>query len=182
MHYQIVSARPQDLAWLPAIEIAAAALLIGHAPTAVLIETTSEQEFKNAQCEGRLWVALADDRPVGFVQVKVLAHTAAYLKEIDVHPDHGRRGLGARLVAVACEWAADSDYADICLTTFRDLPWNAPFYASNGFEVMSANELSAELQLIVADETRRELDPVRRVVMRRTLHRSASRKTTTTIK
>jgi GNAT superfamily N-acetyltransferase len=178
MHYQITNARPQDLAWLPKIEIAAAALLIGHAPTSVLDETTSEQEFINAQREGRLWVALADDRPVGFVQVEVLGHTAAYLKEIDVHPSHGRRGLGAKLVAAACEWAAAAGYADICLTTFRDLPWNAPFYASNGFTVMPADELSVALQAIVADETRRGLDPVRRVVMRRILHHTIPNKTT----
>lgn len=168
-HYKILRARPQELRWLAEIEIAAAAMLVGHAPESVLNETTSEQEFKAAQSEGRLWVALMDDLPVGFVHVELLAHSEAHLKEIDVHPDHGRRGLGTRLVEVACEWATNAGYADITLTTFRDVRWNMPFYASRGFEVMPPNELSAELLLIVADETRRGLDPARRVVMRRTL-------------
>lgn len=169
-HYKIRGARSQDLSYLPAIEIAAAALLAGHAPESVLSEATSEQDFKDAQSEGRLWVALADNQPVGFVHVELLGDGEAHLKEIDVHPNHGRRGLGTRLVTVACKWAAGSGYPDITLTTFRDVPWNRPFYAGMGFEIIASNELSAELLLIMADETRRGLDPKRRVAMRRILH------------
>ena len=165
--YKIVCARPQDLPFLPAIERAAATLLSGHAPESVLRETTSEQEFRAAQAEGRLWVALAGDTPVGFAQVEVLGPTAAHIEEIDVHPDHGRRGLGRRLVTAACEWAAHAGYPDVTLTTFRDVPWNMPFYAQLGFEVVPSPELGTELALVVQDETRRGLDPARRVVMRR---------------
>jgi len=45
--YKIVCARPQDLHLLPAIELAAAALLKGHAPESVLCETTNnaDQEY-----------------------------------------------------------------------------------------------------------------------------------------
>jgi len=167
--YKIVDARPQDLGVLPAIEIAAATLLYGHAPSSVLDATTSEQEFKDAQAEGRLWIALADDVPVGFAQVELLGLQHAHLKEIDVHPDHGRRGLGKRLVTAVCEWAVRSGHQDITLTTFRDVPFNMPFYARLGFEEVATNELSAELIPIVADETRRGLDLHRRVVMRRRL-------------
>src|SRR5215471_13053482 len=95
--YTITAARPKDLAALPAIELAAAKLLHGHAPEAVLNETTSHEVLKAAQNLGHLWVALADDVPVGFAHVEVLEPMAAHLEEIDVHPDHGRRGLGARL-------------------------------------------------------------------------------------
>jgi len=180
--YKIASARPQDLSALPNIELAAAVLLAGHAPDSVLNEVTSEQAFKEAQSEGRLWVALADDQPVGFVHVELLAHDEAHLKEIDVHPDHGRRGLGTRLVATACEWAADGGFADITLTTFRDVPWNMPFYARMGFEVVPTGKLSPALLLIVADETRRGLDPARRVVMRRSLREHTNARITQTSK
>jgi GNAT superfamily N-acetyltransferase len=165
--YKIVDARPQDLHLLPAIELAAAALLKGHAPESVLSETTSEQEFAQAQAEGRLWVALAGDIPVGFAHAELLGSHEAHLKEIDVHPDHGRRGLGTRLVMTVCEWAARCGYPEVTLTTFRDVPWNMPFYARLEFEVVPVNELSPQLMPIVADETRRGLDPARRVVMRR---------------
>jgi len=167
--YDIACARPQDLHLLPAIELAAAALLKGHAPESVLSETTNEQDFREAQAEGRLWVVLTREIPIGFAHVEVLGPHGVHLKEIDVHPDHGRRGLGTRLVVTVCEWAARSGYPEVTLTTFRDVPWNMPFYAGLGFEVVPTSELSAELVHVVAAETRRGLDPARRVVMRRRL-------------
>ena len=167
--YEITIARPQDLSRLPAIELAAAALLAGHAPAAVLNETTSEQELTKAQAEARLWVALVNNQPVGFAQVELLEEHHAHLKEIDVHPDHGRRGIGTRLVETVCEWAARSGYADITLTTFRDVRWNMPFYASLGFEAIPASALSPALLRIMANEIQRGLDPSRRVAMKRSL-------------
>ena len=165
--YSTVVARPHDLRFLPAIELAAAALLTGHAPASVLAETTAEEDFRHARAEGRLWVALAADIPVGFAHAEILPSGEAHLKEIDVHPDHGRRGLGTRLVRVVCEWAAASGCPAVTLTTFRHLPWNMPFYARLGFEEVPRSELSDELLAVVADETSRGLDPARRVVMRR---------------
>ena len=119
-----------------------------------------------AQAEGRLWVVLADNVPVGFALAEMLGPHEVHLKEIDVHPDHGRRGFGTRLVVTLCEWATRFGHPEVTLTTFRDVPWNMTFYAGLGFKVVPTNELSAELVAIVADETRRGLDPARRVVMR----------------
>jgi GNAT superfamily N-acetyltransferase len=165
--YTITLARSRDLALLPAIELAAARLLAGHAPSSVLLETTNRQELTDAQRLGLLWVALADDVPIGFAHVEVLEPAAAHLEEIDVHPDHGRRGLGRKLVLSVCDWAAAAGYRSITLTTFRDVPWDMPFYGRLGFEVMHPEDLSPALRWIVDDETRRGLDPARRVVMRR---------------
>jgi GNAT superfamily N-acetyltransferase len=152
---------------LPAIELAAATLLAGHAPAAVLAETTSQADLENAQQRGHLWVALADSVPVGFAHIEVLAPGIAHLEEVDVHPEHGRRGLGKRLVLAACQWAATNGYSWVTLTTFRDAPWNMPFYARLGFQEIPPEELIAALLSIVDDETRRGLDPNRRVAMRR---------------
>ena len=66
-----------------------------------------------------------------------------------------------------CAWAATAGYRAVTLTTFRDVPFNMPFYARLGFEVIPHDELTAELRLVVDDETRRGLDPTRRVAMRR---------------
>jgi GNAT superfamily N-acetyltransferase len=165
--YRIVMARPRDLALLPAIELAAAAMLTGHAPESVLIDTTSEQDLREAQAHKRLWVALAADSPVGFAHVELREPGVAHLEELDVHPNHGRRGLGRRLIAAVCEWSANTGLEAVTLTTFRDVPWNMPFYSRLGFEEVPSRELSPELASVVQDETRRGLDPTRRVVMRR---------------
>jgi GNAT superfamily N-acetyltransferase len=165
--YEIALARPKDLPWLTAIELAAATLLTGHAPESVLAETTSHEVLKAAQSHGQLWVALSDDLPVGFAHVEVFEPTVAHLEEIDVHPAHGRRGLGTRLVMAICAWAATAGCRSVTLTTFRDVPWNMPFYARLGFEVIPSGRLSPFLRSVIEDETRRGLDPARRVVMRR---------------
>jgi GNAT superfamily N-acetyltransferase len=163
----IAAARLRDLPLLPSIELAAARLLAGHAPESVLAETTSQRELQDAQARGHLWVALADDVPVGFAHVKALEPAEAHLEEIDVRPEHARRGIGTRLVLAVCAWAESAGYRSITLTTFRDLPWNMPFYARLGFAVIPSEALSPALQSIVDDETRRGLDPARRVAMRR---------------
>ncbi len=166
-NYQIAQARPEDLPRLPHVELAAAQLLRGHAPESVLNETTSQAELRKALGAGLLWVALADDEPVGFAHVELIDAVSAHLEEIDVLPAHGRRGLGTRLVMQVCTWAAASGYASVTLTTFRDVPWNMPFYARLGFRVVPPEELSPALRARVEDETRRGLDPSSRVVMKR---------------
>jgi GNAT superfamily N-acetyltransferase len=165
--YRIARARPSDLPLLPAIELAAATLLAGHAPASVLAETTRQADLEDAQQRGQLWVALADSVPVGFAHIEVLEPGIAHLEEIDVHPEHGRRGLGKRLVIAVCRWAAAKGYSWVTLTTFRNVPWNMPFYARLGFEEIPAEELSPALLTVIDDETRRGLDPRRRVAMRR---------------
>jgi N-acetylglutamate synthase-like GNAT family acetyltransferase len=91
----------------------------------------------------------------------------AHLEEIDIHPDHGRRGLGTKLVSHVCRWAARTGYEAVTLTTFRDVPWNLPFYVRLGFGVVPPEQLSPALRAVVEDETRRGLDGSRRVVMKR---------------
>lgn len=165
--YKITAARPSDLPRLPAIELAAARLLAGHAPESVLTETTSQEELQDARRRGHLWVALADDVPVGFAHAEILEPGVAHLEEIDVHPEHARRGLGTSLVMAVCAWAAAGGYRAVTLTTFRDVPFNMPFYARLGFEVIPPAELSPALRSVVQAETRRGLNPARRVAMRR---------------
>ncbi len=164
--YTIAAARPADLERLAAIELAASRLLAGHAPESVLSEATSLQELTTAQHKGHLWVALADNVPVGFAHVEVLEPSVAHLEEIDVHPNHARHGLGTRLIAAIVEWAGMTGYHWVTLTTFRDVLWNMRFYARLGFEVVPSEELSPALGAVVREEARRGLDPNGRVVMR----------------
>lgn len=174
VQYTIIAARPEDLPLLSGVELAAARLLAGHAPDSVLAETTRLEDLMEARRHGHLWVALADDMPVGFAHVEVLEPTAAHLEEIDVHPDHGRRGLGSGLVMAVRAWAGSSGFSSVTLTTFRDVPWNMPFYARLGFRVIPAEEVGPALLARIRDETRRGLDPARRVAMRLPCAPSAS--------
>lgn len=165
----IAPARPADVAALPAIELAAARLLAGHAPESVLAETTDEARFRAAVADGSLWVARDRDVPVGFALVELLSPRRAHLEEVGVLPSHGRRGLGAALVRAACDWAERHGCAEVTLTTFREVPWNMPFYEKLGFVEIPGAALDAELEEIVRDEAARGLARERRVAMRRSL-------------
>lgn len=165
--YRIRKATPEDLGVLPAIERAAAVLFADVGLAGVTDgDVTSLEDFRACQVEGLLWVAAdAADRPVGFAFVEVLGESP-HLDELDVHPDHGRRGLGAGLVRAIADWARTAGYTALTLTTFRDVPWNRPYYERLGFEVLSQSELTTELRDLVRAEARRGLDPDARVVMR----------------
>jgi GNAT superfamily N-acetyltransferase len=166
VRYTVGLARPRDVPALPAIELAAARLLEGHAPESILTESTPIEDLRQAQADRRLWVALADDEPVGFAIVEMLDDGLPHLDEIDVHPDHGRRGLGTALVRAVCDWTASRGFAEITLTTFRVVRWNMPFYAHMGFELVPEREQRPALRELVNDETVRGLDPAARCVMR----------------
>ena len=99
----------------------AALLLIASRVVPPDADLQVSEELKAAHARGHLWLALADHHPVGFAHVKVLEPTVAHLEEIDVHPDHARRGLGTRLVMAVCAWAATARYREVTLTTFRDV-------------------------------------------------------------
>lgn len=131
-----------------------------------LDEATSIDELSDAQADGRLWVAMRGDRCVGFAVAFLLDDGGAWLEEIDVHPEHGRRGLGRGLVGRVIEWARRNGSHSLSLTTFRDVAWNAPFYASVGFRELAPELYSDQIRAIVADEKSRDLPMDRRLAMR----------------
>ena len=145
--------------------MAAAGLLRGYAPESVLNETRDGDALARAARHGRLWVALAGDAPVGFALVEMLADDLPHLAEVDVEPSHARRGLGTALVRAACEWATASGFSMLTLTTFRDVPWNLPFYARLGFVEIPGGLLRPELAALVSNEAARGLAAERRAVM-----------------
>ena len=144
--YAIALAESRHLDALSGIELAAAAQLAGHAPSSVLEGVTSRGVLDAAMTRGHLWLALLGDTPVGFAHVEPLTMDVPHLEEIDVHPSHGRRGLGTRLVRAVFDWAAATGYRAITLTTFRAVPWNMPWYRRLGFVELPAEAWSEALR------------------------------------
>jgi GNAT superfamily N-acetyltransferase len=115
---------------------------------------------------GRAWVVLDDDeRPAGFALVDVLGG-CAHLEEIAVRRDAQGRGFGRRLLDQVVAWARDSDLPAVTLTTFRDVPWNGPYYERQGYRVLAEEELTPDLVAKRAVEAAHGLDPDARVCMR----------------
>jgi GNAT superfamily N-acetyltransferase len=163
----IEPATPEDVAALPAVERDASTLFAEWPePLALPGEPSDLDELAEAQRAGRLWVARAASGDVaGFAQADLVAGEP-HLEELDVARAYSRLGIGRRLLDAVKAWARAQGHRSLTLTTFRDLPWNAPFYARCGFRVLAAEDLSPALRAVVDDETARGLDPKQRVVMR----------------
>lgn len=115
----------------------------------------------------RAWVATDDvDHPVAYLLLDVV-DDAAHIEQVSVHPDHAGRGLGRALIEAAAAWARKHGLPALTLTTFADVPWNAPYYARLGFGVVAEDALSDGLRRIRAHEAELGLDAWPRVVMRR---------------
>lgn len=104
---------------------------------------------------------------VGFAHV-LEADGVAHLEQLSVQPEFGGRGIGRRLVEAAKVEARGRGHAAMTLRTFADVPWNAPFYATCGFEEVQPST-AFELGLVEV-ERRLGLEQLgRRVQMRATL-------------
>jgi GNAT superfamily N-acetyltransferase len=118
---------------------------------------------------GQVWVGcLEDGLPVGMVIASV-REGAVYVEEMDVLPEYGRRGLGARLLERVCAWAQAQGSAAVTLSTFRDVPWNGPFYRRHGFRDLEPAEWTPGMQAIREQEAQHGLAVEARVFMRREL-------------
>ncbi len=167
--YKVVPAAAKHLPFLPLIERSAASLFGDDFPAELLEVVTPAAVLLAAQHDGTLWVAVGpDDEPVGFARV-VVAGARVHLAELDVLPAHGRRGVGTALVQAAERWARSNDFSEITLTTYRDLPWNAPFYAGLGFAVVPESGWDADLRRRFEEEAGVDSERGKRVVMRRGL-------------
>jgi len=110
------------------------------------------------------FIAEVDGRAAGFVMGEMYGPDA-YLHELDVDAAYQRRGAGALLVRAFVEAARAKGAAAVYLSTFRDPPWNAPFYARMGFREIARSEY---LPWMTAIETEQAafLDISKRVFMR----------------
>lgn len=160
-------ARRADLAGLNDLERAAARRFAGPGQTDLglrdLDDALDPSLLEAGASAGRLWVADHAGTVVGFALATVV-DGQAFLREIDVAQSHGRRGIGAALVAQVCEWARAEGFTSVTLTTFRGVPWNEPWYARLGFRFLPEDERGPELRAIVEREARDGLTS--RTVMR----------------
>jgi ribosomal protein S18 acetylase RimI-like enzyme len=79
---------------------------------------------------------------VGFVHVLVIDGAHAHLEQLSVLPDQQRRGIGRALVDAAAEEARRQGFERLSLCTYRDVPWNGPYYRSLGFREVAEADLA----------------------------------------
>lgn len=170
--YFIDAPTQDEISALIQIDRAASALF---EPTGLLtgnahFEYVPADVLSEAMQHGHVFVVRdANSQPVGFTLTSYRG-SGLYLDQISVHPDHGRKGIGRVLMLKVLENAEDRHLPDVSLSTFRDIPWNGPFYASMGFREISRDKL--EPYMIEIENSQRELmDVSKRCFMRRKVRR-----------
>jgi GNAT superfamily N-acetyltransferase len=129
-------------------------------------EPASVETLARHAKDGRSWVAVDHlDRPIGYVLVDVV-DGCAHVEQVSVLPNHQGAGVGRELLRRVRAWAADSGLSAITLTTFKDVPWNAPLYRHLGFRTLRDDELGPQLRAVRDKETAHGLDAAKRVCMR----------------
>ncbi len=151
-----------DLEYLPGVE-ASADSRFSEIGITNLPPPADKSELEKAKA-----ILVAGTPPVGFATIEEI-DGLAHLEQLSVRPEQGGRGIGGELLEEACGWAAKQGYGAITLATFRDVSWNAPFYARHGFDVI--DELTPGLAAL----RKHEIDALKlddlgpRVIMKRPL-------------
>jgi ribosomal protein S18 acetylase RimI-like enzyme len=167
-------ARPDDFIAIQSIEAEAGTLFAGIGMQAIADDDPfSIAELQAFSDAGHAWVAVdPDDRPVGYL-VADLVDGRAHIEQLSVRPTHGRQGIGRSLVGYLLVWAAARQLTAVTLTTFLDVPWNAPLYERLGFRQLGAEEMGEGLRRIRAREADAGLDRWPRTAMIREVARTA---------
>ena len=90
-----------------------------------------------------------------------------HIHELSVHHEHQGRRIGRRLIEKAYEEAQRRGLNGMTLTTFNDVPWNAPFYARSGFDKLGPERVTERLAHTMAQEEKAGLPMAKRCAMRR---------------
>ncbi|MBC9179158.1 GNAT family N-acetyltransferase [Pseudoroseomonas ludipueritiae] len=163
----IRQALPDDLPHLAAVERSAAALFRGtRMDWAADGPTLAPSMLEEAAARGHLWVAWhAEGGVIGFLLADALDGDL-FIEELSVAQSYQRHGFGRALLGQAVRRAREEGMAGVSLTTDHDLPWNAPFYASAGFQVLDTSALTPALRGRLAREAAHGHDPAHRCAMR----------------
>jgi GNAT superfamily N-acetyltransferase len=101
--------------------------------------------------EGALFISEVDSVLSGFILMwPVDSH--AHIAEISVAERFQKKGIGRALITKGEDWARNAGYDAVTLTTFTEVPWNAPFYRSIGYEEFTPDPTETELASVQATE------------------------------
>ena len=168
--WSIRLARAGDADALPAIERAAATMFerIEALRHIAAQQPIPAQRLRRYIARGHCLVAVADTgAPVGFIATEPFGREL-HVWELSVHPDWQGRGIGAALLRGCIIDAGNSGFTAITLTTFDEVPWNAPFYRRLGFVDRDPAD-NARLAQELAREEAHGMPPGSRVAMVRDL-------------
>jgi GNAT superfamily N-acetyltransferase len=114
------------------------------------MEGLSLEECHNLPPSTQIWIA-ETHKPVGFVYTCDI-DDLTYFGQLSVVPEAQNRGIGSALLNVAVQKAREENKPGLVLTTFRDVAFNAPFYARRGFIELATLHMGPELTALAKED------------------------------
>ena len=147
-------ARPDEIERVREIQRASGRLFLGSPyPDIAAAEPDSAEELAAAQDRWWLWVSVdGKDRTVGALRV-VPSGDGLHVRQLDVDPDFAGAKRTVGLVRAVGRFFAGRGLGHLTLTTFADVPWNAPYYERIGFRPLSGDGMTETLRNALAEET-----------------------------
>ena len=134
------------------------------------MDTVGSDDLLKALENGWLLAAQSEGSPLaGFVMATPRGN-GLYIDQISVDPAFGRQGVGRKLMLEIQACAAREGFKELTLSTFKELPWNAPFYATLGFKPLRRRDLEPYM-IRIEDAQKPFMDVTKRTFMRKRLRK-----------
>jgi GNAT superfamily N-acetyltransferase len=153
----------EDVGVIPEVERRAGAQFREIGMESVADAPPSSRDVIAAAVEQRrVWVYDDGAGPVAFIIAKTVVD-CAHIVQVSVVPERRGERLGAALIDQVESWAVSEGLRALTLITFRDVPWNRPYYERLGFTGLHVEPGTGLAELF--DEESEGLDPRTRVAM-----------------
>ena len=141
-------------------------------PKVAYAPPTDIRILQDAARLGYLWGAFLSDELTGFI---LCDHIDDHflIRQLSVLPGHAGLRIGSHLIEKARQKAKRIGCGRLILSTFRQVPWNAPYYEKLGFEIVSSEDFPDFIHHLRSVEARR-LDMADRLIMQRSVEKQVT--------
>jgi len=143
-HPRIRSATAADLDTLAILEVRAGQVFHSVGMSEVADDVPDQEALRRGQEQGLIWVAEVAGEIAGYIVATVLDGNA-HIGQVSVAPAYARQRIGRLLISHVEDWGMRHSRPATTLTTFRDVPWNAPYYATLGYRELTGSEIGSEV-------------------------------------
>jgi GNAT superfamily N-acetyltransferase len=167
----IRAANDQDTPLLPDIERSSGEIFRQSPGLEWIADDTvqSQEQHRALIADGIALVAEVQGAGLAAFLNGEVAPDALHIWQITVHRDQQRQGIGRTLIEAAQQLAIDRGITALTLTTFRNVPWNEPYYRRLGFVTLDSVELNPRLEAILRSEGQAGMPIAQRCAMRKSL-------------
>ena len=133
------------------VEVEAGQLFHTVGMSKVAEDVPDRGDLREAIDRAQVWVAQVGAEIAGYITAEVLDGNA-HVAQVSVAPAYAGRRIGRALLELVEAWGRDARCPATTLTTFKDVPWNGPYYLRLGYQVLATSHVGPELARTMTHE------------------------------